>query len=162
MINKLLDNCFLTELNTTVTDVEQEQNLYWYAFKETVFFRKQGGMASDIGVINGSEVAGILLREGGKTLKIRRVYCSQGPVYRLSERICTGNAVPRQQDSGHYKKKGIHHRKFSSGESRGERDGDSEDFVRWGGKPGRGYPGAGIRKMGILKRMVSAKRRAGV
>ena len=63
MINKLLDNCFLTELNTTVTDVEQEQNLYWYAFKETVFFRKQGGMASDIGVINGSEVLDIKLKD---------------------------------------------------------------------------------------------------
>ncbi len=56
MINKLLDNCFLTELNTIVTDVEEDNHLYWYAFKETVFFMKQGGMEGDIGVINGYEV----------------------------------------------------------------------------------------------------------
>lgn len=63
MINKLLDNCFLTELNTTVTDVEQDNNLYWIAFKDTVFFMKQGGMAGDIGVINGNEVLDVRIKD---------------------------------------------------------------------------------------------------
>lgn len=63
MINKLLDNCFLTELNTTVTDVEQDKNFYWYAFKDTVFFMKKGGMAGDIGVINGNEVLDVRIKD---------------------------------------------------------------------------------------------------
>lgn len=63
MINKLLDNCFLTELNTTVTDAEEDNHLYWYAFKETVFFMKQGGMEGDIGVINGSEVLDVRIKD---------------------------------------------------------------------------------------------------
>ncbi|NBJ65125.1 hypothetical protein D5266_08040 [bacterium c-19] len=63
MINKLLDNCFLTELNTIVTDVEEDNHLYWYAFKETVFFMKQGGMEGDIGVINGYEVLDVKIKD---------------------------------------------------------------------------------------------------
>lgn len=63
MVNKLLDNCFLTELNTIVTDVEQDNGLFWYAFKDTVFFMKKGGMASDIGVINGSEVIDLRIKD---------------------------------------------------------------------------------------------------
>lgn len=63
MINKLLDNCFLTELNTVVTDVEQDNHLYWYAFKETIFFMKQGGMEGDIGVINGNEVLDVKIKD---------------------------------------------------------------------------------------------------
>ena len=30
MINKLLDNCFLTELNTRVEEVREENGMYWH------------------------------------------------------------------------------------------------------------------------------------
>lgn len=56
MINKLLDNCFLTELNTEVIDVKEEEGYYWHAFKDTIFYVEGGGMDSDIGVIDGHEV----------------------------------------------------------------------------------------------------------
>lgn len=64
MINKLLDNCFQTELNTIVTDVEEENGLYWHAFKETIFFMEGGGMATDLGVINGHEVISMKMKDG--------------------------------------------------------------------------------------------------
>lgn len=64
MINKLLDNCFQTELNTIVTDVEEDNGLYWHAFKETIFFMEKGGMASDIGVINGLPVIDMKMKDG--------------------------------------------------------------------------------------------------
>lgn len=64
MINKLLDNCFQTECNTIVTDVEEDNGLYWHAFKETIFFMEKGGMASDIGVINGLPVLEMRVKNG--------------------------------------------------------------------------------------------------
>ncbi len=64
MINKLLDDCFQCELHTAVTDIVAEKSLYWYAFKDTVFFMEKGGMASDIGMINGKNVLGLRIRDG--------------------------------------------------------------------------------------------------
>lgn len=64
MINKLLDNCFQTELNTIVTDIEEENGLYWHTFKDTIFFMEKGGMASDIGVINGLNVLDLRIKDG--------------------------------------------------------------------------------------------------
>jgi len=64
VINKLLDNCFQTELNTVVTDIEEDQGYYWHACKDTVFFMEKGGMASDIGVINGKKVLDLRIKDG--------------------------------------------------------------------------------------------------
>lgn len=64
MINKLLDNCFLSEYNTVVNEVKEDNGLYWHAFKETIFFMEGGGMASDVGVINGHNVIRIKQEEG--------------------------------------------------------------------------------------------------
>lgn len=64
MINKLLDNCFLSELHTTVTDVEEHNGLYWHACKDTIFFMEKGGMAADIGVIDQHPVLGLRMKDG--------------------------------------------------------------------------------------------------
>lgn len=64
MINKLLDDCFQCELHTAVSDVIEENSLYWHAFKDTIFFMEKGGMASDIGMINGKNVLGLRMRDG--------------------------------------------------------------------------------------------------
>ena len=64
MINKLLDNCFFSELHTIVTDIEEHNGLYWHACKDTIFFMEKGGMASDIGVINDHAVLGLCMKEG--------------------------------------------------------------------------------------------------
>lgn len=56
VINKLLDNCFLTELNTEVIDVMEAEGYYWHAFKETIFYKEGGGMTSDIGMIDNHAV----------------------------------------------------------------------------------------------------------
>lgn len=64
MINKLLDDCFQCDLNTVVTDVIEENSLYWHAFKDTIFFMEKGGMASDIGKINGKDVLSMRIRDG--------------------------------------------------------------------------------------------------
>lgn len=64
MINRLLDDCFQCELHTVITDVEEENSLYWYALKDTLFFMEKGGMASDIGMINGKDVLGLCMRDG--------------------------------------------------------------------------------------------------
>ena len=50
MINKLLDNCFLTELNTRVEEVREENGMYWHCFKDTIFYQGKGGMADDTGL----------------------------------------------------------------------------------------------------------------
>lgn len=63
MINKLLDNCFLTELNTIVSDVVEENGLYWCACKDTIFYMENGGMRSDIGVIEGHPVLKMKLED---------------------------------------------------------------------------------------------------
>lgn len=64
MINKLLDNCFLTELNSEVIDVKEENEYYWHAFKETIFYPEGGGMADDIGVIDNHKVLKLKEEEG--------------------------------------------------------------------------------------------------
>ncbi|MEI3147470.1 MAG: hypothetical protein V8T10_05805 [Merdibacter sp.] len=52
MINKLLDNCFLTELNTRVEEVREENGMYWHCFKDTIFYQGKGGMADDTAMMN--------------------------------------------------------------------------------------------------------------
>ncbi len=64
MINHLLDNCFQTELHTTVIAVEEERGQYWHAYKDTVFFMEKGGMASDIGKINDQPVLQLRMKDG--------------------------------------------------------------------------------------------------
>ncbi|MEG1475052.1 MAG: DHHA1 domain-containing protein [Longicatena sp.] len=64
MFNKLYDNCFTTELNTKVMEVRVENGLYWHAFKETIFYKENGGMASDIGMIDNCLVQDLKYEEG--------------------------------------------------------------------------------------------------
>lgn len=64
MINKLLDNCFQTELNTIVVDVVEENGYYWHTFKDTIFFMEGGGMQSDIGVVSGHAVLDMKMEDG--------------------------------------------------------------------------------------------------
>lgn len=64
MVNKLLDNCFTTEYSTVITDIEEEQGDYWHACKETIYFMSKGGMASDIGVINGLPIKNARIKDG--------------------------------------------------------------------------------------------------
>lgn len=42
MINKMLDNCFKTELNTRVEEVREDNGLYWHCFKDTIFYQGKG------------------------------------------------------------------------------------------------------------------------
>lgn len=65
MINKLLDNCFQTELSTRVEEVVEDNGLYWHCFKDTIFYQGKGGMADDTGMINKRPVRG-LKKEGGR------------------------------------------------------------------------------------------------
>lgn len=65
MINRLIDDCFLSELTTVVEEVVPENDYFWHHLKETIFFVEKGGMTSDIGVINNHEVLA-LKEEGGK------------------------------------------------------------------------------------------------
>lgn len=64
MINKLLDNCFLTELTTRVEEVREENGMYWHCFKDTIFYQGKGGMADDSGLINKLPVRGLKVEEG--------------------------------------------------------------------------------------------------
>lgn len=64
MINKLLDNCFLTELNTRVEEVREENGMYWHCFKDTIFYQGKGGMADDTGMINKKPVVALKQEEG--------------------------------------------------------------------------------------------------
>lgn len=56
MMNKLYDNCFLTDLTTEVKEIKEENGFYWHTFKETIFYKEGGGMSSDIGVVDNHEV----------------------------------------------------------------------------------------------------------
>ncbi|MXQ73037.1 hypothetical protein GSF08_03690 [Clostridiaceae bacterium DONG20-135] len=81
MINRLIDDCFLSELTTVVEEVVPENGYFWHHLKETIFFVEKGGMTSDIGVINNHEVLA-LKEEGGKVWHL--LDCKlEGPV-RLS------------------------------------------------------------------------------
>ena len=40
MINKMLDNCFQTELNTRVEEVREDNGLYWHCFRDTIFYQE--------------------------------------------------------------------------------------------------------------------------
>ena len=64
MINKMYDNCFTTELNTKVVKVEEENGCYWHACKDTIFYKENGGMASDIGVIDDHMVLDLKFMDG--------------------------------------------------------------------------------------------------
>lgn len=64
MINKYYDNCFTTELHTSVVEVREENGLFWHACKETIFFKESGGMASDIGMIDEHMVLDLKFEEG--------------------------------------------------------------------------------------------------
>lgn len=64
MVNKLLDNCFTTEYNTVITDIEEEHGNYWHVCKETIYFMKKGGMESDIGAINGKAIINARIKDG--------------------------------------------------------------------------------------------------
>lgn len=64
MINRLLDDCFRSELNTIVKEVREDNFMYWHALKETIFFKESGGMGSDIGVINNHEVLDLKEEDG--------------------------------------------------------------------------------------------------
>lgn len=55
-MNRYYDNCFHTEHNANVLEVMQEGNLYWHRLDETIFYVEGGGMASDVGKINGLDV----------------------------------------------------------------------------------------------------------
>ena len=43
MLNRLLDDCFLSEFQSEVIEVEEENGLYWHALRETIFFYEGGG-----------------------------------------------------------------------------------------------------------------------
>ena len=64
MINKLYDNCFTTQWNTSVVKVVEENGMYWHACKDTIFYKEGGGMASDIGMINDHLVQDLKLEDG--------------------------------------------------------------------------------------------------
>lgn len=64
MINKMLDDCFKTELNTKVEEVREDHGLYWHCFKDTIFYQGKGGMAEDSGMINKRPVKGLKVEEG--------------------------------------------------------------------------------------------------
>ena len=64
MMNRLLDDCFLSELTTTIIEVVEENGYYWHALKETIFFVEKGGMSSDVGVINNHEVLALKEEKG--------------------------------------------------------------------------------------------------
>ena len=64
MINKMLDNCFKTELSTRVEEVREDNGLYWHCFKDTIFYQGKGGMADDSGMINKRPVKGLKVDEG--------------------------------------------------------------------------------------------------
>lgn len=64
MINKLYDNCFTTELSTKVVEVREENGQYWYACKDTIFYKEGGGMASDIGMIDEHMVLDLKYEDG--------------------------------------------------------------------------------------------------
>lgn len=64
MINKMLDNCFQTELNTRVEEVREDNGLYWHCFRDTIFYQGKGGMADDTGMINKRPVKGLKVEEG--------------------------------------------------------------------------------------------------
>lgn len=72
MINKNLDNCFLSELNTEILDIKEEDGYYWHACKETIFYLEGGGMASDLGFIDNHEVLK-LKEEDGKIYHLLNV-----------------------------------------------------------------------------------------
>ena len=63
MINKMLDNCFQTELNTRVEEVREDNGLYWHCFRDTIFYQGKGGMADDTGLINKRPVKGLKVEE---------------------------------------------------------------------------------------------------
>lgn len=63
-MNKLLDNCFLSELNTEVIDVKEEDGYFWHSCKETIFYHEGGGMASDLGAIDNHEVLKLKEEDG--------------------------------------------------------------------------------------------------
>lgn len=64
MINKLYDNCFKTELSTKVLEVREEDGRYWHACKDTIFYKENGGMASDIGKIDEHLVEDLKFEDG--------------------------------------------------------------------------------------------------
>lgn len=64
MINKLWDNCFLSEYSTTVEEVFEDKGQYWHAFKDTIFYVEGGGMASDIGRIDNYPVYEVKVMQG--------------------------------------------------------------------------------------------------
>ena len=64
MINKMLDNCFKTELTTRVEEIREDNGLYWHCFKDTIFYQGKGGMADDTGMINKRPVKGLKVDEG--------------------------------------------------------------------------------------------------
>lgn len=64
MINKMLDNCFRTELTTRVEEIREDNGLYWHCFKDTIFYQGKGGMADDTGMINKRPVKGLKVAEG--------------------------------------------------------------------------------------------------
>lgn len=64
MINKMLDNCFRTELTTRVEEIREDNGLYWHCFKDTIFYQGKGGMADDTGMINKRPVKGLKVDEG--------------------------------------------------------------------------------------------------
>lgn len=64
MINKLLDNCLLSEYATSVDEVVEDNSLFWHAFKDTIFFMEGGGMQADLGVIAGHPVIEMKIENG--------------------------------------------------------------------------------------------------
>lgn len=64
MLNRLLDDCFLSELDTKVIEVMEENHRYWHALNETIFFQEGGGMTSDEGMIDHHPVLGLKKEKG--------------------------------------------------------------------------------------------------
>ncbi len=64
MLNRLLDDCFLSEFQSEVIEVEEENGLYWHALRETIFFYEGGGMSSDEGVIANHPVLALREKRG--------------------------------------------------------------------------------------------------
>lgn len=65
MYNKHYDNWMDLVLDTTIKEVKQEDQYFWYTFQDTIFYVEGGGMISDSGVINNQIVMEVK-RENGE------------------------------------------------------------------------------------------------
>lgn len=78
-MNKLIDDCFLSEFRTSVKNVVKDGNYYWHSFEDTIFFIGNDCMSADIGTVN--------------KLLVKDIKNEDGQVWHLLEQELSGNVL---------------------------------------------------------------------